>query len=112
DMLHVPFRTSPELATAVMGKQVDLLFDTVPAVLGMVRSGQLKALAVTGDERFPAVPDVPTVKESGALPGYVVSTWYGLVAPRRQPYWRNSTPHCAIRSPTRTSATSSPRPVR
>jgi tripartite-type tricarboxylate transporter receptor subunit TctC len=85
DMLHVPFRTSPELATAVMGKQVDLLFDTVPAVLGMVRSGQLKALAVTGDERFPAVPDVPTVKESGALPGYVVSTWYGLVAPRGTP---------------------------
>lgn len=85
DMLHVPFRTSPELATAVMGKQVDILFDTVPAVLGMVRSGQLKPLAVTGEARFPAVPDVPTVKESGALPGYVVSTWYGLVAPRGTP---------------------------
>ena len=80
-----PFRTSPELATAVIGKQVDLLFETVPAVLGMIKSGQLKAIAVTGDERFEALPDVATVKESGALPGYVVATWYGLVAPRGTP---------------------------
>lgn len=85
NMLHVPFRTSPELATAVIGKQVDLLFETVPAVLGMIKSGQLKAIAVTGDDRFEALPDVPTVKESGALPGYVVTTWYGLVAPRGTP---------------------------
>lgn len=85
NMLHVPFRTSPELATAVIGKQVDLLFETVPAVLGMIKSGQLKAIAVTGEDRFEALPDVPTVKESGALPGYVVTTWYGLVAPRSTP---------------------------
>jgi tripartite-type tricarboxylate transporter receptor subunit TctC len=85
DMLHVPFRTSPEAITAVLGKQVDVLFDTVLAVLGQVQSGQLKALAVTGRERFPIVPDVPPAIESGVLPGYDVTTWYGIFAPRGTP---------------------------
>jgi tripartite-type tricarboxylate transporter receptor subunit TctC len=84
-MLHVPFRTSPEGISAVLGKQVDLLFDTVSAVLGQVQSHDLKALAVTGKDRFPAVPDVPAVAESGILPGYDVSTWYGMFAPRGTP---------------------------
>ena len=68
-MLHVPFRTSPETITAVLGKQVDVIIDTVSAVLGQVQSGQLKALAVTGKDRFPAVPNVPAAIESGVLPG-------------------------------------------
>lgn len=85
DMLHVPFRTSPEAITAVLGKQVDVLFDTVLAVLGQVQSGQLKAIAVTGKDRFPIVPDVPPAAESGLLPGYDVTTWYGFFAPRGTP---------------------------
>src|SRR2546423_13045315 len=85
DMLHVPFRTSPEAIAAVLGGQVDLLFDTISAVLGQVSSGQLKALAVTGKDRFPAVPHVPAAIESGVLPGYDVTTWYGLFAPRGGP---------------------------
>jgi tripartite-type tricarboxylate transporter receptor subunit TctC len=85
NMLHVPFRTSPEAITAVIGKQVDLLFDTVTAVLGQIQSGRLKALAVTGKDRFPVVPDVPSAVESGVLPGYDVATWYGLIAPRDTP---------------------------
>ena len=85
DMLHVPFRTSPEAITALLGKQVDVLFDTVLAVLGQVQSGQLKALAVTGKERFPIVPDVPTAISSGVLPGYDVTTWYGFFVPRGTP---------------------------
>ena len=84
-MLHVPFRTSPEAIAALLGKQVDVLFDTVSAVLGQVQSGQLKALAVTGKDRFPAVPDVPAAIESGVLPGYDVTTWYGFFAPRGMP---------------------------
>jgi tripartite-type tricarboxylate transporter receptor subunit TctC len=64
---------------------VDVLFDTVSAVLGQVQSGQLKALAVTGKDRFPAVPDVPAAIESGVLPGYDVTTWYGVFAPRDTP---------------------------
>jgi len=81
----VPFRTSPEAISAVLGKQVDVLFDTVSAVLGQVQSGQLKALAVTGKDRFPAVPNVPAAIESGMLPGYDVTTWYGVFAPRGVP---------------------------
>ncbi len=85
DILHVPFRTSPEAISAVLGKQVDVLFDTVSAVLGQVQAGQLKALAVTGKDRFPAVPDVPAAIESGVLPGYDVTTWYGVFGPRGMP---------------------------
>src|SRR5947209_13756588 len=85
DMLPVPYRTSPEAITAVLGKQVDILFDTVLAVLGQVQSGQLKAIAVTGKERFPIVPDVPAAAESGVVPGYDVTTWYGFFGPRGMP---------------------------
>src|SRR6266550_633192 len=85
DVLHVPFRTSPEAISALLGKQVDVVFETVSAVLGQVQSGQLKALAVTGKDRFPAVPDVPAAIESGVLPGYDVTTWYGVFAPRGVP---------------------------
>jgi tripartite-type tricarboxylate transporter receptor subunit TctC len=84
-MVHVPFRNSPEAISAVLGKQVDVLFDTVSALIGQVQSGELKALAVTGKNRFPAVPNVPTAIESGLLPGYDVTTWYGVFAPRGTP---------------------------
>jgi tripartite-type tricarboxylate transporter receptor subunit TctC len=84
-MLHVPFRSSPEAITAILSGQVHVLFDTVSAVLGSVQGGQMKALAVTGKDRFPAVPDVPTAAESGVLPGYDVTTWYGLFAPSGTP---------------------------
>jgi tripartite-type tricarboxylate transporter receptor subunit TctC len=85
NLLHVPYRTSPEAINAVLGKHADVLFDTVSALLGQVQSGQLKALAVTGKDRFPAVPNVPPAVESGVLPGYDVTTWYGVFAPRGTP---------------------------
>jgi tripartite-type tricarboxylate transporter receptor subunit TctC len=85
DMLHVPFRTSPEAIAALLAGQVDVLFDTVSAVLGQVEGGQVKALAVTGKERFPAVPNVPAAIESGVVPGYDVTTWYGFFGPRGMP---------------------------
>src|SRR5262245_2036626 len=84
-VLNVPFRTSPEAMAALLGKQVDVLFDTISAVLGQVQSGQLKALAVTGKDRFPAVPDVPAAIESGVVPGYDATTWYGFFTPRGVP---------------------------
>ena len=84
-MLHVPFRTSPEAATALLGGQADVLIETVSAVLGQVQGGKLKAIAVTGKDRFPAVPDVPAAIESGLLPGYDVTTWYGVFAPSGVP---------------------------
>ena len=85
NLLHVPFKTSPEAINATLGKHADVLFDTVSALIGHVQSGQLKALAVTGKDRFPAVPDVPAAIESGVLPGYDVTTWYGVFAPQGTP---------------------------
>jgi tripartite-type tricarboxylate transporter receptor subunit TctC len=80
-LLHVPFRSSPEAINAVLGKHADVLFDTVSALIGPVQTGSLKALAVTGRNRFPAVPDVPTVIESGVAPGSDVTSWYGVFGP-------------------------------
>jgi len=85
DILHVPYKGSPAAIAAVLNKEVDVLFETVSAVLGPVRSGDLKALAVTGPTRFPAVPDIPTAAESGAVPDYEVTTWYGMLAPKGTP---------------------------
>ena len=84
-LLHVPFKTSPEAINAILGGHADILFDTVSALIGQVSSGQLKALAVTGKDRFPSVPDIPPAADSGALPGYDVTTWYGVFAPRATP---------------------------
>ena len=81
NLLHVPFRSSPEAINAVLGKHADVLFDTVSALIGQVQSGALKPLAVTGKERFPAVPNIPAAVESGVLPGYDVTTWYGVFGP-------------------------------
>jgi tripartite-type tricarboxylate transporter receptor subunit TctC len=85
NLLHVPFRSSPEAINAILGKHADVLFDTVSALLGQVQSGALKALAVTGKERFPAVPNIPAAAESGVLPGYDVTTWYGVFGPPGMP---------------------------
>jgi tripartite-type tricarboxylate transporter receptor subunit TctC len=82
---QVQFRTSPEALAALLSNNVDVLFDTVTALLGQVQSGQVRALAVTGKDRFPAVPNVPAAVESGVLPGYNVNTWYGLFGPKGMP---------------------------
>jgi tripartite-type tricarboxylate transporter receptor subunit TctC len=81
DLLDVSFRSSPEAINAVLGKHADVLIETVSAVIGQIQSGGLKPLAVTGKDRFPAVPDVPAAVESGVLPGYDVTTWYGVFGP-------------------------------
>lgn len=85
NMLHVPYRTSPEALTGLLGKQVDVLIETVSALLGAVESGQVKALAVTGKDRFPALPNLPAAMESGAIVNYDVTTWYGFFGPKGMP---------------------------
>ena len=82
---QVQFRTSGEALAALLSKNIDVLFDTVTALLGPVTSGQIRALAVTGKDRFPATPNVPAAIESGALPNYDVTTWYALYGPRGMP---------------------------
>jgi tripartite-type tricarboxylate transporter receptor subunit TctC len=84
DMLHVPYNGSAPSVTAVLGGEVTLNFTTTPPVLQLVKSGKLRALAVTSSVRVPDLPDVPTVAESG-LPGYEAISWFGVLAPRGTP---------------------------
>ncbi len=69
ELLHVPYRTSPEVLAALLSKNVDVVVDTITALLGQVESGQVIALGVTGKDRFPTTPNIPPVIESGVVPG-------------------------------------------
>lgn len=80
DMLHVPYKGSGQSIVDLVAGHVHLDFDSVPPVLPHVRSGRLRALAVTSQKRFSILPDIPTVNEGG-VPGFDMSTWWGLVAP-------------------------------
>ncbi len=84
DIRHVPYRGTPAAIAAVRGGEVELLVEVAAPVVGQIKGGELKALAVTSAQRFPALPDVPTVAEAG-LPGYDVTTWYGLAFPAGTP---------------------------
>ena len=83
-LAHVPYKGSAPALTDVIAGQVPLMFDTMLSALPFVKSGKLKALAVTSPSRSPAAPDVPTIAESG-LPGYEVAAWNGLLAPAGTP---------------------------
>ena len=78
DMVHVAYKGSAPSLTDLLGGQVQVSFATMPASIEFIRAGKLRALAVTTATRSPALPDVPTVGEF--VPGYEVSTWYGLCA--------------------------------
>jgi len=85
DLVHVPYKGGgPALADTVAG-QVPFLFLTAPAGIPSVRSGKLRALAVTTPKRTPAAPDIPTVAEELALPDYAVDSWLALFAPAGTP---------------------------
>jgi tripartite-type tricarboxylate transporter receptor subunit TctC len=81
---HVPYRGSAPAAIDLIAQRLDFMMDPPAALLQFVRDGKLRALAVTGDRRFFAVPDVPTIAES-AVPGYSVTAWQGFLAPAGLP---------------------------
>lgn len=83
NMLHVPYKGSGPAITDMIGGQVDSFFATASPLVGQVRQGQLRLLAITGDTRSPALPEVPTFKELGV--SVPVVQWYGLVAPAGTP---------------------------
>jgi len=83
DMQHVPYRGNGPALTDLLGGQVQIMFDTMPAAIGYVRAGQLRALAVTTATRSEALPDIPTVGEY--VPGYEASSLYGVAAPSNTP---------------------------
>lgn len=84
DLVHVPYKGSGPLATDLLGGQVTMSFDTVTPVLQHIRSGKLRALAVTTARRASALPDVPTLDEAG-LKGFDIGTWFGVLAPAATP---------------------------
>ncbi len=84
DVLHVPHRIASELVTALRQGEVQFSFELIQPVLGLIRSGDLKALAVTSRERMAVLPDVPTMAESG-MPDFDVTSWYGLAFPAGTP---------------------------
>jgi tripartite-type tricarboxylate transporter receptor subunit TctC len=84
DMLHIPYKGSGPAVTDLVGGQVNLMFDNLPSSIGQIKAGKLRAIAVTTLKRSPALPDVPTIAESG-LPGYDASSWFGMHAPAGTP---------------------------
>jgi tripartite-type tricarboxylate transporter receptor subunit TctC len=83
NMVHVPYRGGALALTDLLGGQVQVLIDPIPASIGYLRAGKLHALAVTTTIRSDVLPDVPTVNEF--VPGYEASAWYGIGAPRGTP---------------------------
>jgi len=84
NIVHVPHKGSDQARTAVLGHQVDMMFDAISTIVAHTKSGKLKALGTTGRTRSAVTPDVPTVAEAG-VPGYEATIWLGLMAPAGTP---------------------------
>jgi tripartite-type tricarboxylate transporter receptor subunit TctC len=84
NIVHIPFKGSPAAVIGVIAGQIAMAFPNIPPALPHVRNGKLKALAVTTAKRSAAVPELPTVAESG-IPGYEATAWFGLLAPAGTP---------------------------
>ena len=84
DVVHIPYKSSGEARTGVLGGQVDMMFDAVSTMADLISTGKVRALATTGKTRSSVLPDVPTMAELG-LPDYTATLWLGIVAPRGTP---------------------------
>jgi len=84
DILHIPYKGSAPAVADLLGGQTHMMFDNIPSSLPHIRSGKLRALATTGAKRDPALPDLPTIAESGVA-GYESGVWFGLMAPAGTP---------------------------
>ena len=84
DVKHIPYRNTPGVVTALRAGEVDYAVELAHAVQGQVQAGELKLLAVGTPARWPTIPDVPTIAESG-VPGYAVVGWYGWLYPAGTP---------------------------
>ncbi len=84
EMQHVPYKGSAPALADLVGGQVQLIFDSMPSAMPFIKSGKLRAIAVTTSQRVKALPDLPTIAESG-YPNFDISTWYGYWAPKGTP---------------------------
>ncbi len=82
-LVHVPYRGEPTARPDLLSGKVQLMFGVVPSSLPYIRSGQMRALAVSTEKRLAVLPDVPAMAEF--LPGYEASGWYGIAAPKDTP---------------------------
>ncbi|WP_251862980.1 tripartite tricarboxylate transporter substrate binding protein [Achromobacter sp. Marseille-Q4962] len=83
-LTHIPYKGAAQAANDLIGGQIDMYLSSVPTLIGHVRNGKMRALAVTSAERAPDLPDVPTIGERG-YPGFEAVTWFGLAAPAGVP---------------------------
>lgn len=83
-LAHIPYKGSAPAVTALLGGEIDALFDNVPNVLPQIKAGKMKVIGVSGLERSFLLPDVPTVAEQG-VPGYEVNVWFGMQVPAGTP---------------------------
>ncbi|MDH5536201.1 MAG: tripartite tricarboxylate transporter substrate binding protein [Betaproteobacteria bacterium] len=81
DVVHVPFRQGPDSRSALLSGTIQFYVYPLPAIMSLIKGGQLRALAVGGEKRAEALPDVPTTAEAG-FPQYKTESWFGLIAPR------------------------------
>src|SRR6266851_7042971 len=84
DIVHIPHKGSDQARTAILGGQVQMMFDAITTMAAHARAGKVKALATSGKTRSPVTPDVPTAAEAG-VPGYEATIWLGLMAPAGTP---------------------------
>ena len=84
NIVHIPYKGSGPALADMLGGQVDVMFDNLTSSIGHIRSGKLRALAVTTVTRYPELPDLPTMQEAG-VPGYEATAWFGIVVPRGTP---------------------------
>jgi len=84
DIVHVPHKGSDQARTAVLGGQVQMMFDAITTMAGQARAGKVHALGTTGSKRSTVMPEVPTISEAG-VPGYEATIWLGLMAPAGTP---------------------------
>jgi len=84
NIVHVPYRGGSLAINDLIAGHVDLMFESLQSIAPIARAGKIRALAVTGDHRSPAFPDLPTIAEAG-VPGYAAVTWTGIVAPAGTP---------------------------
>ncbi len=84
DIVHVPYKGSSGMRTDILSGQIQLLFDSVPTMSPLIKSGMVRPIGTSGKTRSPILPDVPTLDEAGA-PGFQATLWVGFMAPKDTP---------------------------
>ena len=84
NIVHVPYKGSTGMRTDILSGQIQMLFDSIPSMAPLVKSGMVHALGTSGEKRSPILPDVPTIAEAG-VPGFHFSQWVGFMAPKDTP---------------------------